>query len=285
MSSKSNARLPADPLISMRMAFLRPVANRVASKTPSAPPVNRARKAAASSTVTWPRSVPAVPDRPACSARQRPLLDEGLELAGHRGDRVAGDELGEVDDVGADVAERAGAGLVLVAAATTAAPRGRRSSPGGTAPARAGSSPIRPSATSWRASAMAGHPAVGEADHRAHAVAAPPSRPPRPSPRPPRPCWPAASRTARACRPPARRSRSRRGCRPACRRRPGRCRRASTRRLPVGLGLVPAEPVGGRGDPLGVAAADDAHRRGCSGRSKKRGAVRQAWEWAAPMKA
>ena len=38
MSSKSKARLPAEPLISMRIAFLRPVANRVASKTPSAPP-------------------------------------------------------------------------------------------------------------------------------------------------------------------------------------------------------------------------------------------------------
>ena len=52
MSSKSKARLPAEPLISIRMAFLRPVANRVASKTPTAPPPNRARNAAVSSTVT-----------------------------------------------------------------------------------------------------------------------------------------------------------------------------------------------------------------------------------------
>ncbi len=68
MSSKSKARLPALPLISIRIAFLRPVANRVASKTPSAPAANFARNTAASSTVTGPRSAPAVPDRPQCSA-------------------------------------------------------------------------------------------------------------------------------------------------------------------------------------------------------------------------
>ena len=56
MSSKSKARLPSEPLISMRIAFLRPVAKRVASKTPSAPPAKRPRKTAASSTVTGPRS-------------------------------------------------------------------------------------------------------------------------------------------------------------------------------------------------------------------------------------
>ena len=65
MSSKSKARLPCEPLISIRMAFLRPVANRVASKTPSAPPSKRARNAAASSTVTVAalgrRRVPAEP--------------------------------------------------------------------------------------------------------------------------------------------------------------------------------------------------------------------------------
>ena len=44
MSSKSKARLPREPLISMRMAFLRPMANRVASKTPSAPPRNWAEE-------------------------------------------------------------------------------------------------------------------------------------------------------------------------------------------------------------------------------------------------
>ncbi len=68
MSSKSKATLPSDPLISIRIAFLRPVAKRVASKTPRAPPLNWARKTAASSTVTGPRPLPAVPDRPECSA-------------------------------------------------------------------------------------------------------------------------------------------------------------------------------------------------------------------------
>ena len=70
MSSKSKARLPAEPLISMRIAFLRPVANRVASKTPSAPPVNRARKTAASSTVTGPRSVPRRAGEPGVLSRR-----------------------------------------------------------------------------------------------------------------------------------------------------------------------------------------------------------------------
>jgi hypothetical protein len=52
MSSKSKAMLPRDPLSSRRIAFLRPVANRVASKVASAPPLNRPTKIAASSTVT-----------------------------------------------------------------------------------------------------------------------------------------------------------------------------------------------------------------------------------------
>ena len=63
MSSKSNARLPSEPLISIRIAFLRPVAKRVASKTPIAPPAKVARNDAASSTVTGPRSAEAVPRR------------------------------------------------------------------------------------------------------------------------------------------------------------------------------------------------------------------------------
>ena len=60
MSSKSNASDPSVPLTSSRRAFLRPVANRVASKTPTAPSAKRAVKAAASSTVTGPRSASAV---------------------------------------------------------------------------------------------------------------------------------------------------------------------------------------------------------------------------------
>ena len=60
MSSKSNAIEPSVPLTSSRRAFLRPVANRVASKTPMAPSAKRPVKAAASSTVTGPRSASAV---------------------------------------------------------------------------------------------------------------------------------------------------------------------------------------------------------------------------------
>ena len=46
--------------------------------------------------------------------RQRPLLHERLGEGADPGDALAGDELGEVDDVRADVAERAGAGLLLL---------------------------------------------------------------------------------------------------------------------------------------------------------------------------
>ena len=67
MSSKSNARLPREPLTSNRIAFLRPVAKRVASKVASPPPLSRARKIAASSTVTCPRPVPTSADSP-CTA-------------------------------------------------------------------------------------------------------------------------------------------------------------------------------------------------------------------------
>ena len=59
---------------------------------------------------------------------------------------------------------------------------------------------------------------------------------------------------------------------------------ALEQRLPRGLGGFPAEPGGGRGDLARVPAASAAIRT-WSGRSKKRGAVRQACEWAAPMKA
>ena len=83
MSSKSNARLPREPLISTRIAFLRPVANRVASKTPSAPPAKRAEedrgvvdgdRSALGSAVPAPAA-----EQPAAAAGQRPLLDERLE--------------------------------------------------------------------------------------------------------------------------------------------------------------------------------------------------------------
>ena len=78
MSSKSKARLPRDPLTSKRIAFLRPVAKRVASKLASAPPVNRPMKSAASSTVTWPRPLADLGGQAVHGTRQRALLDEGL---------------------------------------------------------------------------------------------------------------------------------------------------------------------------------------------------------------
>jgi hypothetical protein len=58
MRSRSNARLPADPLSSRRSPFLRPVAHRVTSKEASAPEASRAVNTAASSTVTWPAPEP-----------------------------------------------------------------------------------------------------------------------------------------------------------------------------------------------------------------------------------
>ena len=68
MSSKSNAMDPSEPFTSSRMAFFRPSATRLASKTPIGPPSNRALKTTASSTVTGPRSTPAptapLPPRP-----------------------------------------------------------------------------------------------------------------------------------------------------------------------------------------------------------------------------
>ena len=80
MSSKSNARLPAEPLISIRMAFLRPSANRVASNVASAPPVNRPRKTRG--VVDGDRrpspSPPTPPSLPVAGG-QRALLDEGLQ--------------------------------------------------------------------------------------------------------------------------------------------------------------------------------------------------------------
>ncbi len=89
MSSKSKARLPAEPLISIRMAFLRPVAKRVASKTP---------ERAAGEVADEDRGVvdghrAALAARAAAAERaggvaggDRALLDEGLEPPGDLGD-------------------------------------------------------------------------------------------------------------------------------------------------------------------------------------------------------
>ncbi len=68
MSSKSKASAPSVPNTSMRKPFLRPVAMRVASNEPTAPPAKRPVKKAASSTVTVPVSSEAVPVSPFASA-------------------------------------------------------------------------------------------------------------------------------------------------------------------------------------------------------------------------
>ncbi len=70
--------MPSEPLISIRSAFLRPVAKRLASYVASAPSASRATKTAASSTVTGPVSGPgpsAAPLPAACAAR--PLYSAG----------------------------------------------------------------------------------------------------------------------------------------------------------------------------------------------------------------
>ncbi len=116
IASKSKARLPRLPFTSSRITFFRPVANRVASKTPSIPPVEPGRedrgvvdRHLAGALVGGPAAGRQAPGR---RRQQRTLLDEGLGHRAHAGDRSPGDELRGVDDVRADVAEGAGAGLV-----------------------------------------------------------------------------------------------------------------------------------------------------------------------------
>ena len=95
MSSKSNARLPIEPLTSIRIAFLRPVAKRVASKTPIAPPAKRreerrgvvdgdraalgrraaAAEAAAVSPAASGRSLTKVSSRPVTSVIRSPVMN------------------------------------------------------------------------------------------------------------------------------------------------------------------------------------------------------------------
>ena len=227
MSSKSNASDPAEPLISSRIAFLRPYAKRVASNVASPPPDIRPRKIAASSTVTG-------PVRPEDDDAVSPLEESATGRS--------------CTNVSSTAETPVTCSPVMnCARSTMCAPM----SPSAPEPAfclssrqdsgAAGSAiqscrycartcrtvPIRPSATRLPGELDRRHAAVGEADHR-DAGGRPPLR--RPSPRPRRPSWPAASRTARACPPRAPRSRSRRACHRACRRRRGPRRRA--RRAP-----------------------------------------------------
>lgn len=96
----------------MVSAFLRPVANRVASKEARAPEANRPVNRAASSTVTGPVPAVAAPGPGEAGGRpvqERALADEGLGERGDAGHELAREVLGEVHGVRAEVAERAGA--------------------------------------------------------------------------------------------------------------------------------------------------------------------------------
>ena len=175
IDSKSKARLPCEPLISRRMAFLRPVAKRVASNEPIAPPAKRAVNSAASSTVTGPVAAGPLADSPLDAAGSGRSLTKVSVSAETPVIGDAGQVLREVDDVGADVAERTGARLVLLQ------PPDQRE--------LRVDDPVlqvlrphvadRPEPALGRRAAGQGdrrHPAVGEADHRAHAARL---RPPR----------------------------------------------------------------------------------------------------------
>ena len=185
MSSKSNARLPAEPLISIRMAFLRPSANRVASKVAeraAGEPAEEHRGVVDGDRARRPRP-PAPPTGAGGSAGSGRSLTKVSSSAADPGQPLAGDVLGEVDDVRADVAERAGAGLVLLQP-----PRHRRGRVGDPV-----LQVLRPDVPDLAEPALGDqlpgerdrrHPAVGEADHRPHARAPRRGRRPRPSPRP-----------------------------------------------------------------------------------------------------
>ena len=233
----------------MRSPFLRPVANRDASNVATAPPAKRARNSAASSTVTSPRPSP---------SGERTFLHERLGQAAHRRDRVAEQVLREVDDVGADVAERAGAGELALQAPDEREFRiddpvlqvHRADVPHRPEPAVGD----QPAGELDRRDA-----AVVERDHRAQRRA--PSRRPPPSPPPPRACSPAASRTGRASRPRAPRSRSRRALSPGVETSINPMSSRSIDPAPVRLHRRPPQLLGGCRHRVGRAPADARHRR------------------------
>ena len=144
--------------------------------------------------------------------------------------------------------------------------------------------PIRPVGDQLPGQGDGRDAAVVEPDHRADAGrrGPRPRRPPSPRPRPR--CWPAASRTARACPPPARRSPSRRACRRAC-----TCPPAATSSRSISarqsVSVAPSRAGPPRRAPRWRSGRTTRPWPGRSGRSKTCGAVRQACEWAAPMKA
>ena len=280
--SRSNAIAPSDAAELDAERVLAAGGVRVASNEPSAPPLSRAVNRRASSTVTWPRSLDAVPPSPTISPS-----------SGRSVTKVARIPLTPIDGrpvryctVSIACAPMSpsepGAGQLLVE------PPGHR--------AVRVDQPVlqvvrahlaqlaeRPCGDELAGEADRGHPPVAEADHRMDAAGGRALGGLRHPLAPRRPCWRAASRTARACPRRARRSRSRRGCHRGCRCRRGRCRRARS-------------PAASRSRPPPSRSASPPPRRACgsrptitdirgsTGRSKNRGATRQAWEWAAPMK-
>ena len=201
--SRSKARLPSLPLISKRFQLRRPGAMRLASTEPRAPFANRTSAIAASSTVTAPVFF-GLPT-------QRPPLDEGLERPRHLGD-LADQEPREVDRVGGQVPEGAGAGEVLLQPPHAAGTSGRRSSPAGRSRGSGGSGPAgRRRRAAGRAAPRARAGSCGRSCGRRR-----PSSPRPASPSPPPACWPAASRRRPPCPRARRRWRSRRGCPRAC---------------------------------------------------------------------
>ena len=175
MSSKSKARLPSEPLTSMPDGVL--AAGGEAGRLEDAERAaarSAARNTAASSTVTGPaaRRRPCRREAGVLDAAQRALVDEGL-AGGRRPRRCASPVMNWArSTMWAPMSPSAPEPALSLSRRHDSGASGRRSSPGGTARARGGSSPMRPSATSWRARAIAGHAAVGEADHGPHAAAA-----------------------------------------------------------------------------------------------------------------
>ena len=179
-----------------------------------------------------------------------------------------------------------GAGLVLSQPPDQRRLPGRRSSPAGTAPARAGCCPSRPVGDQLPGQRDRRHPAVGEADHRPHARA--------PRPRSAAAAIASASATVLAS------GFSHSTCLPASSAAiaisawvsPGvqmstrsMSSRSTSARQSVSVDAQPSRSGRGARRAVGVPAGQHGQLPGRSGRSKKRGAVRQAWEWAAPMKA
>ena len=157
MSSKSNARLPCEPLTSIRIAFLRPVANRVASKTPersAGEPGEEHRGVVDGDGSHSPAAGGA--GEAAGLAGDRALLDEGLELAGHLVDRGRRVMYWVRSTMWAPMSPSAPEPACSLSSRHESGASGSAIQSWRYCARTWRTSPIRPSATSWRASAIAG---------------------------------------------------------------------------------------------------------------------------------